>query len=277
MEFTATSLSEYLQLIKDEIGHSSHGNLSLYRGHRDINWELTPGITRYPFVLPDAICKKPIDETGGDYPRDESAERRLLIVFYDHATPIFPQWVWSGTEAEIRWKQFIVAQHYGLPTRLLDWSSNPLVALFFALEGEASKRSEDINDESCEFHDSKVYILKVKESFSTTSLARRNIEPPLYKVYSDRFKIGIIRPPDIDGRVTAQSSYLSITEDSTVPIEPDFSIRIPFQARKNMRRELDHADINRKKLFPDLEGLTAYLKWNVTFREKNPGVEKSKS
>jgi hypothetical protein len=272
MELIANSLSEYLDLIQKEVGHSSHGNLALYRGHRDITWELTPGIVRHPFVMPEAICTKPIHNVKGDDIRDMSAERRLLIEFYDRATPMFPKWVWAGSEAEVRWKQIVVAQHYGLPTRLLDWSSNPLVAMFFATEGEPSKQK---NEEG--FNDSIVYVLTGKDSFSTTSLARSNDRPPLYEKYSDRFKIGIIRPPDIDGRVTAQSSYFSITKDPKTPIDFDLAIRIPFEARKNIRRELDHAGINRMKLFPDLEGLTAHLRWNVSFWEENPGVFPSKS
>jgi hypothetical protein len=87
-----------------------------YRGHSDASWSLTPGYLRAGAVI---------------------SESTLMTRFKQSAamlTQIAPQ-------SDFDW--LFVMQHYGVPTRLLDWSESPLVALYFAVEGATHETATD--------------------------------------------------------------------------------------------------------------------------------------
>jgi hypothetical protein len=253
------SVIDFLEKIKEPAAGSTHGSFTVFRGEKDATWCLVPGIARQPFT-PGDIARDPDD------PSDRSAERRLLIVFRDHGPPYLPEWVWAGDEVEVRWKQIAVAQHYRLPTRLLDWTSNPLVALFFACEGSPERCQHkdecEVRDASG-YHCSRVCFFCKKETASIASLAKKNRKPPLYEGPHGADSPLFVRPPDIDGRISAQSSFFSITANPLNPLQPHGQVRVSACARAAIIQELDMMGINRKNLFPGLEGLAHYLKWSV--------------
>lgn len=265
---SATSVSEYLEKLKDVLNQSCNSQLAVFRGQQNHTWPLIPGIARSPFNV-NAICQDP------DATSDRSAERRLIALIRDHGAPHFPTWVWQGSKEEVRWKQIIVAQHYRLPTRLLDWTTNPLVALYFATEGEASKCSDqnctDCNPDNT--HNSAVYVITDIDTFSVYSLAVKNSDPPLYSRGNNP---GFLRPPEIDSRIAAQASVFSIRKNPLEPIKPHIKIEITVENRKNILRELDGLGVNSRTMLPGLEGIADYLKWSVMFWRDDPGVDASK-
>jgi hypothetical protein len=290
---TVTSLSEFLSVVK-KIGGGGHGKLSLYRGQTDIAWELVPGICRLPlFDKTKSISSLPIarpKEKPGGSPvtaikgtNTKSIERRMLVVFIDKYATHFPPWVWSGTPAEVGWKQIAIAQHYGLPTRLMDWTSNALAALFFAVEQPATKCKKKYcehcsNKKRDRFHDACVAVLTGRDSFSISSLAKNNSRPQLYKPSSPRFQIGIIRPPLIDNRIAAQDSYFTITENPAEPIIPNHIIQIPAELREEIKQDLSFfAGINSARMYPDFQGIASHLRWDVKHWDGDTGVAISKS
>jgi len=213
----------------------------------------------------NAICVDPSD------PDDTSAERRLLIMLRDYGATHFPSWVWQGKLEEVQWKQIVVAQHYRLPTRLLDWSTNPLVALYFATEGPTVVCGKKCpNCRSDGMHDAAVFALTSRDTFSVTSLAGENPKPPRYDGPKDP---GLLRPPEIDRRIGAQTSVSSIRKNPLEPIEPDIKFTVPVETRSSILKELDNLGVNTRSLFPDLEGVANYLKWNVQFWKPNAGVK----
>ena len=88
---------------------------NIYRGQNNCVWELKPKIFRDDFIFKNKF------NTLKEY------EVWLLEQFKRKALPYIKR------IPENDWEWISLAQHYGLATRLLDWSSNPLVALFFAI------------------------------------------------------------------------------------------------------------------------------------------------
>lgn len=174
-----------------------------------------------------------------------------------------PAWVLQGDGREVGWRKLVVAQHCGLPTRFLDWTTNPLAALYFAVEEEPLESTED----------SAVYVLKDRKAFTVVGMARspKNGEAPYYA--HDEEEVGLLMPPHISPRVSAQGSVFAIRKAPDKPIEPDLIVPVSQDERKHIRRELSALNINRSTLFPDMDGAAEYLEWSCRFWQPDRGVE----
>src|SRR6266536_1773190 len=90
----------------------------MYRGHLNKKWKLEPSIVRYAKDTGLAKVYKSISDI----------ENRLIEQFEKYSTP------YKNYRSVSYLEKLIDGQHYGLPTRLLDWTTNPLKALYFAVE-----------------------------------------------------------------------------------------------------------------------------------------------
>jgi type I restriction enzyme M protein len=192
---TIKSLAHFCSEVFRLRAAASEEALSLFRGQEDFRWACIPGISRKPLFGPAAIYKR-----ANQHPKP--AEYRLFVLFRDQTIPYQPLWVHAPRSEEENWRRIVLAQHYGLPTRLLDWTRFPLVALFFAC-WKVEHRNQN----------GAVFAISVdrKKVFTLPALAAHNPNPPLYQ-YKKKV-VGFFIPPDIDQRVTVQGSVFAIRHD----------------------------------------------------------------
>lgn len=199
------------------IGQSS-GSI-VYRGVSDAaKHELVPSVGRYKKIQ----MHKRID-----------FERKLLQDFKIRAI--------SFCESQPRddWEWIAISQHHGLPTRLLDWTTNPLVATYFAVE-------------SCSDTDGALHMLEIEQAVPA--------EPKF-----GPFEIQMImklEPSHIDRRFSAQAGIFTIHPDPFQPMPAAMTKKwiIPANKKKAIMEHLDSYHINQASLFPGLDGIAGLLK-----------------
>lgn len=172
------------------------------------------------------------------------------------------------------WHWLALAQHHGLPTRLIDWTYSPFVALHFATEYpadyavdgvvwcvnfvEANKRlprrlKAILEDE----HSETLTIEMLGEFDSLRSFDSLSREP--FVVY--------IEPPSVDARILNQFALFSLMSSPAASLEhwlrdhPELYRRVivPAELKWEVRDKLDQANINERTLFPGLDGLSRWL------------------
>lgn len=198
-----------------------------FRGHASLEWKLIPTAGRDPFAAFD----------------DEK---------------IFKQWRRKafqllGNEYSYfsEWELLSVAQHFGVPTRFLDWAHNPLVALFFAL-------IED-NEE-----DSVVYAIRVNKGVITDRINPFQLEQPSVKYFI---------PKITSSRMQGQFGHFTVHSPKNIELSLDNfdgeleKIVIAHSIRYELLHMLHHYGINYMSIFPDMIGLSSHLKWWLLNRE----------
>lgn len=177
------------------------------------------------------------------------------------------------------WRQLIIGQHHGLPTRLLDWTYSPLIALHFATSGEGLSEMEendcvvwaiDIVEMNSLLPPEYRKQLSEESSYLFTVEMLDNLVQHLDEYdtdMKDRAMI-LIEPPSIDQRIINQYSYFSIVPREVTNIE-DFleqntshTIKyvIDSSLKWRIRDMLDLLNVNERIMFPGLDGLTAWIK-----------------
>lgn len=132
--FEIESFDEYLNTIHDELGQNGEGKRRLYfRGQSKRTadgYPLTPSVARYKHLDGLTLAER------------EQKECEVLDTFSNHLL------TYVQHRPLTAWEELAIAQHHGLPTRFMDWTTNPLVALYFAVRNTGGKTS-----------DSAVYVL----------------------------------------------------------------------------------------------------------------------
>ena len=200
-----------------------------FRGQSDESWELVPKAGREKF-------SKVSDEISFGH-----WKRRALS--------------YLQKENYTEWELLAIAQHTGLPTRLLDWTHIPLVAVFFAV-------TEMPNSNGA------VFIYKPKT----------HINSDIFKPFEVKTQIGLYQPSTSSNRLANQYGYFTIHKDPKQALSEDTKggylekLIIPACLKLELSHMLNQYGINYLTLFPDLEGLSKHLSWfaeNYDYWDKN--------
>ncbi|WP_187264700.1 FRG domain-containing protein [Pontibacter beigongshangensis] len=178
------------------------------------------------------------------------------------------------------WNWLAVAQHHGLPTRLLDWTYSPLVALHFVTQ-DLSKYEEDGVVWCVNYVKSRDYLpmplKKALDSEGSNVFTPEVLEPvcpslrELANFQKDEFVL-FLEPPSLDARIVHQYALFSLMSEVTAEMrawlqqhqELYFRVIIPAGLKWEIRDKLDQANITERVLMPGLSGLSEWLKRHYT-------------
>jgi hypothetical protein len=227
----------------------------VYRGDADASWPLLTSLDKLGGVNP------PHSKSG--------LEEHILRNFIRYSRPYLDH------RPENDWEVLVTAQHHGLPTRLLDWTYSPLVAAHFA-----TLHSE----RPCDRVVWRLDWTRVHQFFGLPELALliQDLEAILGKegpltpwnLFSGGKKAKqfacMLEPPSLNARIVAQSATFTLCSDKQQPFDSFLESHglgstltrfiIPATETARFRDQLDLVDVDERRLFPDLDGVSAEMR-----------------
>lgn len=196
---------------------------TIYRGQTNADWDLIPKAGRDPYSK--------IDDKGG------------LDYFKSNALPFLDRVPTND------WEWLALAQHHGVPTRLLDWTTNPMIAAFFAVV-ESFKT------------DAAIFKFTYEDSANTDK------NPFEFKT------VTVYKPNAVTRRIVAQQGLFTIhpkPQDafSKSPAKGSLEKIIVTSAyRERLRHELHQYGYSYLSVFQDIQGLASYIDWRWVNRRE---------
>ena len=253
---TVTTWIELLEALHDNSWNHRirrHRSRYLFRGHSRAEYELSPSLSR----------------NGG---AQVNLEKHLLRNFVKYAKSHLEA---SEDQPKNFWHWIALAQHHGLPTRLLDWTYSPLISAHFACS----------NLESME-HDGAIWMIDYHRAHDhlQTSLKERLVYEGAH-VFTDEMLSSVIKslehvsdtsgseqviffePPSISSRIVNQFACFSVQIGACKSMTdwlhtyPDIwrKIIVPAHLKWEVRDKLDQSNITERVLFPGLDGMCRWL------------------
>ena len=166
--WTFESLSDFVRYLENQ---TSKAQFIVFRGQRE-DWPLLPKIARLDLL----------ESLKDSEPEMFEVFKREAVALLD--IPPTNDWDW-----------LTVAQHHGLPTRLLDWTTNPLAALWFAV-------SEPVEDDS---QDGVVWVFEPSKRRITRDPERARSPFEVSATY-------LYLPRHVTPRIRAQEGVFTVSE-----------------------------------------------------------------
>jgi len=196
----------------------------VFRGHSSVDFKLVPSVGRSSHTSANRA----------------KYEKSLFDIFCREAKG------YLTAPPEDEWEWLSIAQHHGLPTRLLDWTHNALVALYFAVE----------ENTAC---DAALFALHAprKVGQDVRDGSPFAIDKPA-KFY----------PNIVTSRIRAQEGLFVVCAETEVPLDRSLregwrilSYVIPASRKERLRYELFRLGVHGSSLFPDIDGLAKRIRW----------------
>lgn len=236
------SLNSYIKYVKNYCMEE----MVLFRGQPE-DKPLLPKIARSEF------------EWKGDI---LTVERDMIEDFKKRSRPFL------DFKPDTDWDLLALAQHYGMATRLLDWTKNPLSALWFAVRKPVKRRNQK----------GVVWVFPVKrEDVVGTKDKFEFFEPDRTMVF---------QPAHITKRIVAQDGWFTIhkymeNRRAFIPFEKLRNYRrfltklvIPSEFFYDINMQLDKCGVNPASQFPDLDGLCEHIVLSNSIKQKGKKQEK---
>jgi FRG domain len=220
--FVIRSVADLLGMIKRD----DQGDDWIFRGHSSSFWRLEAGVHRF------------INNAKADLESIINKERSLLSEFKRRAR------IYLQIPPSSNWEWMVVAQHFGLPTRMLDWTE----ALYFSVRD----RQEISNDGMLYAYQHGVQEIDIESTSDPFAIEQ----------------IELVRPPHLDQRVIVQRSIFTAEPPRYEKGAGKASnLRYWYVSAKykaEIRRELATLGISENSLFPGLASLAAEIKEELT-------------
>lgn len=199
----------------------------------------------------------------------DELERHMLRAFRKYARR-------EAVPQDSIWSWLAVAQHHGLPTRLLDWTYSPYVAMHFATEHldefdvDGVIWCVDYAATNRYLPDPLKDVLAAEGSDVFTAEMLAAAVPTLRDfdaLSRDRF-VAFLEPPSLDERIVNQFALFSLVSNASARLEawlvehPHCYRRlvVPASLKWEVRDKLDQANVTERVLYPGLDGLSRWLR-----------------